>query len=251
MMRSAAADHRRPSRRRTKPALQPLGPTHLTLCSHPQCKKAYAMRAALTREGLANDIKLRVAEAPTFCRGSCPHGPYLGLPSLGLFYGGLEVQEAADIVTETCLFGRLLFHRLLISPLTVTDGRVHYSREDGVLVLLEEERCPLEAAAYLFRFNADESCGKCTPCRLGVPNVEILLRRFENGGASKEDAELINLLVHAMYRDAYCEFAGKVTAPLRLLLEVAPEHIEKHLVNGCPRAGASLSRLGKGGRDGE
>jgi (2Fe-2S) ferredoxin len=251
MMRLATTDQRRPFHSRTKPALQPLGPTHLTLCSHPQCKKSHATRAALTREGLAHDISLRVAEAPTFCRGSCPHGPYVGLPSLGLFYGGLQSQEAAELVSETCLSGRLLFHRLLISPLTVTDGRIHYSREDEVLVLLEEERCPLEAAAYLFRFNADESCGKCTPCRLGVPNVEILLRRFEKGGASKEDAELINLLVHAMYRDSYCEFAGKVTAPLRLLLEVAPEQIEKHLANGCPRAGSGLGRLGKGGRDGQ
>ncbi len=247
MWRAAASDQRGRSRSRPKAPPTPLGPTRLTLCSHPQCKKAHALRAALNKEAHALEISVQMAEAPTLCRGSCDQGPYVGLPSLGLFYHDVQTREAAELVTETCLSGRLLFQRLLISPLSVTDGRIYYSREEGVLVLLEQERCPLEAAAYLFRFNAGQSCGKCTPCRLGVPNVENILRRLENGGADEDDPKLLGSLLGIMSRDSYCEFADKVTAPLRLLWEVAPDMIMQHLADGCPRAHSGLGRLGKEG----
>jgi hypothetical protein len=225
----------------------PLGPTHLTICTHPRCQKAFALKTALRNEAQALEIDLTLSDAPTLCRGDCPKGPYVGLPGLGLFYGNIPLRQAAELINETCLYGRLLFQRLLISPRKVTDNRVLYMRQQGVLVLLEKDRCPLAAAAYLFRFNAAESCGKCTPCRLGVPAVERIIRRLETGGADEQDLKQLRSLLHTMARDAYCEFAEKATAPLRLVLEISPQHLERHLSTGCPNAGAGLAQLGQGG----
>lgn len=246
MTRFATTDQRG-NKRRPEPRPAPLGPTHLNVCSHPQCTSAPALKTALLKEGQGLEIDLTITDAPTLCQGECRGGPYVGLPALSLFYGNVRQRFAGELVNETCLSGRLLFQRLLISPAKVTDGRVLYLRQEGVLVLLEETRCPLAAAAYLFRFNAGESCGKCTPCRLGVPTVERILRRLETGEATEDDAQQLRLLLGTMARDAYCEFAEKVTAPLRLLLEADPEQIQQHIGGGCPRAGQGLTPLGQGG----
>ena len=246
MARVAPGDQRGLARGPKQPP-RPMGPTHLTICSHPHCSTASVLKAAIHKEGHWLEVELTIADAPTLCHGACAHGPYVGLPSLDLFYGGIQQNEAADLVAETCLFGRLLFQRLLISPRTVTDSRILYLRQEGVMVLLEEARCPMAAAAYLFRFNAGESCGKCTPCRLGVPTVEGILRRLEKGGATEDDAKQLKLLLNTMSRDSYCEFAEKVTAPLRLLLEAAPQLIERHIETGCPQGGSGLSPLGERG----
>ncbi len=248
MRHGLARDERGLPRSRREAPLPVLGPTRLVICGHPQCRRgAPELRAALAREAEARELELTLGEAPTVCRGDCAGGPYLGLGELGLFYGGVAPEEAAELVTETCLAGRLLFPRLLVSPLTVTDSRVHYPRSRDALVLLEEDRCPLQAAAYIFRFNAAESCGKCLPCRLGVHRVETLLRQLENGGAGAKALQELEQLTQAMARDSYCDFAAKVTAPLRLVLELAREEVVRHLEGGCPHAAAGLEPLGRGG----
>jgi (2Fe-2S) ferredoxin len=243
MARLATTDQRGLVRKPELPP-QPMGPTHVTICSHPNCPTAQVFKTAIQKEANLLEVEINITDAPTFCRGTCTHGPYVGLPSLGLFYGGILQREAAELVKETCLSGRLLFQRLLISPRNVTDSRILFVRQENVLVLLEEKRCPLAAAGYLFRFNAGESCGKCTPCRLGVPSVESILRRFEQNAANEDDVKQLRLLLHTMSRDAYCEFAEKVTAPLRLLLEAAPDLLDQHVATGCPQDG-DLGPLGR------
>lgn len=249
MARLAAATSWELGRGQKKATLEPLGPTRLLLCGHPHCQAATALKAALARQARNLDIELDLAEAPTVCRGRCEGGPYVGLSQWGLFYGGLQPRATEDLVAETCLAGRLIFPRLLISPLTVTDHRVLYIKEQEVLLLLDQKLCLLKAAAYLFRFNAAESCGKCTPCRLGIPRLETILRRLEDGQADEAELTELKLLTQMMAEDAYCDFAGKITAPLRLLWQARPEFLLQHLEAGCPQAGSDLVPLGEGGLD--
>ncbi|KMY68063.1 hypothetical protein AAU61_09660 [Desulfocarbo indianensis] len=251
MARLAAATPWELGRGQKEAPREPLGPTRLLLCGHPHCQAAAAFKAALARESRNFEMELDLAEAPTACQGRCGGGPYVGLAQWGLFFGGFHPREAADLVAETCLAGRLLFPRLLISPRTVTDHRVLYIKDEGVLLLLDQRLCLLKAAAYLFRFNAAESCGKCAPCRLGVPRLATILRRFETGQADEEELAELKALTQMMAEDAYCDFAGKITAPLRLLWQARPEFLQQHLEAGCPQAGSDLVPLGEGGPDAE
>ena len=206
-----------------------------TLCRHPRCQGSLAeLEANLRREARWQGVHLQLDQAPTWCRGNCRSGPYLGLPEWDLFYAGVETGDASAIIRETALNRRLLFHRLHLMPTTVTDSRIIFDAADQVLVALEPDACLVELVTYLFDFNAAESCGKCFPCRLGVHQLHNLLHRLLDGGATEPDLEQIETLARMLARDTYCQFGPKVTAPLRLALELDRASFTAHLTGGCP-----------------
>ncbi len=209
--------------------------TRYTICTHPRCsRRENELRAEMLRQIRRMDLDVALGEALTLCSGDCQAGPYVGLPQLGLFYGGVRPQDAAVMLEETTLAGRLIFERLLIQPTTVTDSRLVFERRHGVLVAMEADACLLELVSYLFDFNARESCGKCFPCRLGTHRLHWLLHRLMTPGTGPAHLRELRELAAAMARDSYCEFADKVTAALRLGLELGGEVFERHLTGGCP-----------------
>jgi len=223
------------------------GLTRLSLCSHPACSMGSSrLAAALGRALEAAGLRVEIPAAPTLCGGSCRGGPYLGLRDRGVFYAGVNAGEAAEVVAESLMGGRLIFPRLILEPYTVTDGRLLYQRRDRVLVLMEPGMCLVGAAAYLVDFHGRESCGKCVPCRLGVRRVWDILRRLEQGGAGDAELEELGAVARLMAAGSFCEFGPKVAAPLLLLWEEAHHLLAEHLKEGCPRSGAP--RLGPPGR---
>jgi (2Fe-2S) ferredoxin len=215
------------------------GVTRLSLCHHPACTKGSPQLARdLGRELAAAGLGSDLPAAPTLCGGACRGGPYLGLRDMGMFYAGLRPTEAAEVVGETVLAGRLIFPRLHLEPYTVTDSRLIYQREDRVMVLLEPGMCLVGATAYLLDFHGRESCGKCVPCRLGVQRMWRLLESLESGNASPRDLEELATVARIMSQASYCEFGPKVAAPVLLLWEQGRELLEAHLQDGCPRSDA-------------
>ena len=59
-------------------------------------------------------------------------------------------------------------------------------------IVLDHRTCAVDWARYLMKFNADESCGKCTPCRLGCPALTEVLDRIRYGTGAESDLDLIN-----------------------------------------------------------
>lgn len=228
---------------RTAPAAGPGAPprtggSRLCLCGHARCRRgAGALGNALVRGAARVGSYLRLETTVTVCDGYCAGGPYLGLPELGMFYGGLAVADAPEILSETVAQGRLLFERLLLSPCTVTDSRLLYLPADRVMVLLEPGLCPVGAVRYLLDFRGRESCGKCLPCRQGVARLWTLLTALEEGGAGPGHLVELAAVAGVMHRASYCDFGPKAAAPVLFLLELAAPELERHLEGGCPRPG--------------
>jgi NADH:ubiquinone oxidoreductase subunit F (NADH-binding) len=157
------------------------------------------------------------------------------MPDLGLFYQGFAPEEVSSLLAETALRGRLLFDRMRVNATVVTDARVAFEADERVLVTIAPEIHLLDAAAYLFFFNAKESCGKCFPCRIGVPEVAVGLNRMLGGQAQEKDLKGLQTLANTMADSTYCKFGAKVTAPVRAVLLHQGKEIAKQLTQAVKR----------------
>jgi (2Fe-2S) ferredoxin len=205
------------------------------------------LQAAVRREASRLGLNLQTAKALTLCDGTCLDGPFVGLPQLGLFYRGIGVGEARRMLVETALEGRLLFRRLYLDPTVVTDSRLVFQGDQNLLIAMEEDYCLVGLVAYLFEFNAAESCGKCFPCRLGVHRLERLLRSLMAGQAQEKDLASLEEVAWTMALTGYCQFARRVTAPLRLALRLSRGEFENHVKSkGCRAQERFLMPSGSG-----
>ena len=232
------------------PATPPrLWVSRYTVCTRPGCSQGCReLAGALKQQARRLGLEVEVEPTLSLCRSRCRGGPYVGMPQLGLFYAGLRPEEAAELLAETSLQGRMLFHRLYLSPRVVTDSRLVWDKEEHLLVLLEADYCLVEAAGYLLDFHAAASCGKCFPCRLGVPRLQAILRRLMAGESDQAELAELERLARLLARDTYCEFGPKVTAPLRLALERGGDLFQRHLEGGCPPGELHLFPPPPGGR---
>ena len=226
---------RRPAKPTPRPEPSP-AVERLSFCHHPLCSRgAPALRAEVNRLADEMGLELELVTTLTVCDGGCRKGPWVGMPGKGLFYQGLTAPRASLLLEETVRRGRMLFEHLYLNPTKVTHSRVVWEPSQGLIVAIEPEMCPLDIAAYLFFFNAAQSCGKCTPCRLGVPQVARLLNDLRLGQAAGGDVGKLSEIVELMAEAAHCAFAPKVSEPLRVGLAAMRHEFERHEHSLCSR----------------
>lgn len=212
-----------------KPQTRLKGPSRYTFCQHPDCAQGSA-ELFRTARGAAEEagLDLTLERTLTLCPGTCSLGPFVGLPERGFFYYRLPPRRMAQVFAETAQEGRLVFPHLYLRPTKVTDSRVVFDRREQLLIGIELGLCPVDLAAYLFEFNAAEYCGKCVPCRAGMPQVRGLLVRILEGRARPEEVDLLEELVWTIADSSYCRFTEKVTAPVRVALQFGREAFARH-----------------------
>ena len=59
----------------------------------------------------------------------------------------------------------------------------------GGLIVMDDTKCMVNIAKFYLEFTVDESCGKCTPCRIGTKRMLEILKKITNGEATKQDLE--------------------------------------------------------------
>ncbi|NLA27247.1 MAG: NADH-quinone oxidoreductase subunit F, partial [Firmicutes bacterium] len=105
----------------------------------------------------------------------------------------------------------------------------------GGLIVMDEDSCMVDLARFYLDFNQDESCGKCTPCRIGTKRMLELLQRITRGGGEKGDLETLVRLAELMRAGSLCGLGRAAPNPflstLRFFREEYLAHIEEHR---CP-----------------
>lgn len=103
-------------------------------------------------------------------------------------------------------------------------------------VVLDDTVCPIRVAARLVRFFAEESCGKCTPCREGAPWLEKIMGRIVHGYGRIEDLALLEDLGTRMGPGTTISALGPSTvAPISsTLTRFRDHHLEHVRIGGCP-----------------
>jgi (2Fe-2S) ferredoxin len=180
------------------------------------------------------NIPVIIEPAKCGCSGTCQQGPFLSLPHLGLFYHQVKEAHLPVILKETVLKGKILFPLLHLNPLQSIRGDLIWEKDGGCIMAMDNSCCMVKAAEYLINFHADESCGKCTPCRLGINQLKELIAKIVRGEAPEDAVLQMESLIWLAGQASYCAFAGKASHIILALLSNFREEFEIHIKEkGC------------------
>jgi len=99
----------------------------------------------------------------------------------------------------------------------------------GGMVATDENTCMVDMAHYFLTFTKDESCGKCTPCREGVPRMLEILSKIKNGEAVMEDLDLLEDLAKSIKATALCGLGNTAPNPVLTTLRYFRDEYEAHI----------------------
>jgi NADH:ubiquinone oxidoreductase subunit F (NADH-binding) len=74
----------------------------------------------------------------------------------------------------------------------------------GGMIVMDDDTCMVDMARYFMDFCQDESCGKCTPCRVGTKRMLEILQRICKGEGREGDIELLEDLAQQIKETALC-----------------------------------------------
>ena len=106
----------------------------------------------------------------------------------------------------------------------------------GGLVVLGESSCMVDVARYFLQFTAQESCGKCTFCRIGTRRMLEILDRLTSGQGTMEDIDRLEQLAKSIKVSALCGLGKTAPNPVLSTLRYFRKEYEEH-VQGICRAG--------------
>ncbi len=113
-------------------------------------------------------------------------------------------------------------------------GGVGAMMGSGGLVVLDERDCMVDIARYFLSFTQNESCGKCTFCRVGTKRMLDILNRLCEGKAKKTDLDELEKLCVWVKKGSLCGLGKSAPNPVLTTLKYFREEYEAHLDGVCP-----------------
>ena len=105
----------------------------------------------------------------------------------------------------------------------------------GGLIVMDEDNCMVDIAKFFLEFCVDESCGKCTPCRIGTKRLYDLLCKITDGNGTLEDLDTIEELCYHLKDSALCALGQSAPNPVLSTLKYFREEYIAHVVEKrCP-----------------
>lgn len=113
----------------------------------------------------------------------------------------------------------------------------------GGLIIMDEDTCMVDISKFYLNFTVDESCGKCTPCRIGTRRLLQFLEKITSGNGEPEDLDKIEELALHMKSSSLCALGQSAPNPVLSTIEYFKDEYIEHIVDKhCP-AGVCKSLL--------
>ncbi len=113
----------------------------------------------------------------------------------------------------------------------------------GGLIVMDEDTCMVDIAKFYLEFTADESCGKCVPCRIGTKRLLETLNKICDGKGEPEDLENIKAVSEHMKSSSLCALGQSAPNPILSTMEHYMDEYKAHIYEKrCP-AGVCKSLL--------
>lgn len=105
----------------------------------------------------------------------------------------------------------------------------------GGLIVMDEDNCMVDIAKFFLEFTVDESCGRCTPCRVGTRRMYEMLEKITSGKATMEDLEKLEALCEHVASSSLCALGQTAPNPVRSTLRYFRDEYIAHIVEKrCP-----------------
>ena len=105
----------------------------------------------------------------------------------------------------------------------------------GGMVVVDDSTCMVDFAKFFLKFTAEESCGKCVPCRVGSTRMLEILERISAGEASLEDLDLLAALADDVAEGSLCALGGSAPNPVLSTLRYFKDEVLAHVLeHRCP-----------------
>ena len=128
-------------------------------------------------------------------------------------------------------------------PASLMDTKVDYDNliamgcmmGSGGLIVMDEDTCMVDMAKFFLEFTVDESCGKCTPCRIGTRRLLELLDKITRGNGTMEDLTRLENLCQYIKANSLCGLGQTAPNPVLATLKFFREEYVAHVTEKrCP-----------------
>ena len=105
----------------------------------------------------------------------------------------------------------------------------------GGAIVMDEDNCMVDVAKFYMEFICDESCGKCSPCRIGTKRILEILNKITSGKGEPADLEALKELAKATQTNSLCALGQTAANPILSTMKNFPEEYKAHVVDKkCP-----------------
>ena len=107
----------------------------------------------------------------------------------------------------------------------------------GGLIVIDEDNCMVDMAKFFLQFTKDESCGKCIPCRVGIPKILETIEKISRGEGKMEDLDTLEELASMVAEVSLCGLGQTAPNPVLSTIRHFREEYEAHIIDKkCPAA---------------
>ena len=113
----------------------------------------------------------------------------------------------------------------------------------GGLIVMDEDDCMVDIAKFFLEFTVEESCGKCTPCRIGTKRMLEILEKITKGQATMADLDKLEELCYYIKANSACALGQTAPNPVLSTLQYFRDEYVAHIVDKTCPAGVCKARL--------
>jgi NADH-quinone oxidoreductase subunit F/NADP-reducing hydrogenase subunit HndC len=152
--------------------------------------------------------------------------------------GGIKNQKKFKGVQTGGPSGGILTEKALDTPIDYESLTAMGSMMgSGGMIVMDEDDCVVDVARFYMDFCVDESCGKCSPCRIGTTQILNILEKIARGNGEEEDLDKLESIGKAMTKASLCMLGGTAANPtLSTVKNFRDEYLE-HIRDKKCRAG--------------
>jgi NADP-reducing hydrogenase subunit HndC len=155
---------------------------------------------------------------------------------INIYAKGMKNNATLKLVQTGGSSGSIIPASLQDTPMDFDSfSKAGVSLGSGALLICDETNCVVDLARVLMQFFRFESCGKCTPCRIGTQRAYEILTRVSEGTATIDELDEILKLADAMEQLSNCGLGQTAAVPVRDILKHFRAEVDAHIKLGvCP-----------------
>lgn len=165
----------------------------------------------------------------------------MGMPLKDIVYeigGGIVKNKALKAVQTGGPSGGCIPRDYLELPIEYdTLTAIGSMMGSGGMIVMDEDNCMVDIAKFYLEFSVDESCGKCTPCRIGNKRILEIIKDITNGKANMEDLNKLEELCEVVKDTSLCGLGEAAPNPVLSTMKFFRKEYEEHVIDKKCSAG--------------